>query len=121
MGHENAPTQRKELIKMIKRNASYHISEDRIDRACFIMQTVGLGEIIKEVRCEDERGRISWQCLTDTGVLLVLNEQKTMAITLYIATQPKVSAMYKGNTPSWVLKMVRKNKVYAEMQNKFKA
>ena len=82
---------------MIKRNASYHISEDRIDRACFIMQTVGLGEIIKEVRCEDERGRISWQCLTDTGVLLVLNEQKTMAITLYIATQPKVSAMYKGN------------------------
>ena len=103
---------------MIKRNASYHISEDRLDRAVYIMQTVGLGEIIKEQRCVDTQGRVSWQCLTDTGVLLVLNEQKTMAITLYIATQPKVSAMYKGNTPSWVLKMVRKNREYAEMQNK---
>ena len=103
---------------MLKRNASYHISEDRLDRAVYIMQTVGLGEIIKEVRCVDTQGRVSWQCLTDTGVLLVLNEQKTMAITLYIATQPKVSAMYKGNTPSWVLKMVRKNREYAEMQNK---
>ena len=103
---------------MIKRNASYHISEDRLDRAVYIMQTVGLGEIIKEQRCVDAQGRVSWQCLTDTGVLLVLNEQKTMAITLYIATQPKVSAMYKGNTPSWVLKMVRKNREYAEMQNK---
>ena len=103
---------------MVKRNISYHISEDRLDRAVYIMQTVGLGEIIKEQRCVDTQGRVSWQCLTDTGVLLVLNEQKTMAITLYIATQPKVSAMYKGNTPSWVLKMVRKNREYAEMQNK---
>ena len=103
---------------MIKRNASYHISEERLDRACFIMQTVGLGEIIKEQKCYDEKGRVSWQCQTDTGVLLVLNEDKTMAITLYIATQPKVSAMYKGNTPSWVIKMIKKNAKYAEMQNK---
>ena len=103
---------------MIRRNASYHISEERLDRACFIMQTVGIGEIIKEVRCVDDRNRVSWQCLTDTGVLLVLNEQKTMAITLYIATQPKVSAMYKGNTPSWVIKLIKKNAKYAEMQNK---
>ena len=103
---------------MIKRNASYHISEERLDRACYIMQTVGIGEIIKEVRCTDEKGRVSWQCLTDTGVLLVLNEQKDMAITLYIATQPKVSAMYKGNTPSWVIKLIKKNAKYAEMQNK---
>ena len=103
---------------MIKRNASYHISEDRLDRAVYIMTTIGLGEIIKEQRCVDTQGRVSWQCLTDTGVLLVLNEQKTIAITLYIATQPKVSAMYQGNTPSWVLKMVRKNREYAEMQNK---
>ena len=103
---------------MIKRNASYHISEDRLDRAVYIMTTIGLGEIIKEQRNVDTHGRVSWQCLTDTGVILVLNEQKTMAVTLYIATQPKVSAMYKGNTPSWVLKMVRKNAQYAEMQNK---
>ena len=103
---------------MLKRNCTYHISEERIDRAMYIMQTIGIGDPIKEEHCVDERGRTSWQCLTNTGVILVLNEEKTVVITLYIATQPKVSAMYKGNTPSWVLKMVRKNKQYAEMQNK---
>ena len=103
---------------MLKRNITYHISEDRIDRACYIMQTIGIGEVIKEERCVDEKGRISWQCLTNTGVILILSEDKKVAITLYIASQPKVSAMYKGNTPSWVINMVRKNRKYAEEQNK---
>ena len=40
----------------IKRNITYHISEDRIDRAYYIMETVGIGEIIKEQRCFDEKG-----------------------------------------------------------------
>jgi hypothetical protein len=102
----------------IKRNITYHISEDRLDRACYIMQTIGIGEIVKEEKCFDEKGRTSWQCLTDTGVLLVLDEKKEIVITLYIATQAKVSAMYKGKTPSWMFKIVRKNKVYQEMQNK---
>ena len=102
----------------IKRNCTYHISEDRLDRACYIMQTVGIGEIVKEERCIQEDGRISWQCLTDTGVILVLSEDRKVAITLYIASQAKVSAMYKGNTPSWMFKVVKKNKVYQEMQNK---
>lgn len=103
---------------MVKRNITYHISEDRLDRACYIMQTVGIGEIVKEERCIQEDGRISWQCLTDTGVILVLSEDRKVAITLYIASQAKVSAMYKGNTPSWMFKVVKKNKVYQEMQNK---
>jgi hypothetical protein len=102
----------------IKRNITYHISEDRLDRACFIMQTVGIGEIVKEERCIQEDGRISWQCLTNTGVILVMSEDRKIVITLYIASQAKVSAMYKGNTPSWMFKVVKKNKVYQEMQNK---
>ena len=103
---------------MLKRNCSYHISEDRIDRAMYIMETVGIGEIIKEVRQVDEKGRVSWQCLTNTGVILVLSEDKKICITLYIASQPKVSAMYQGKTPSWVFNKVRKNRQYAEQQNK---
>ena len=102
----------------IKRNITYHISEDRLDRACYIMQTIGIGEIVKEERCVQEDGRISWQCLTNTGVILVLSEDRKVAITLYIASQAKVSAMYKGNTPSWMFKIVKKNKVHQEMQNK---
>lgn len=106
------------MEKLLKRNCTYHISADRLDRATYIMTTIGIGEIIKEQRCVDEKGRVSWQCLTNTGVILVLNEPKTLAITLYIATQPKVSAMYQGKTPSWVLAKIRKNRQYAEMQNK---
>lgn len=103
---------------MMERNCSYHISKDRIPRALYIMDTVGLGKIIKEVRQVDEQGRVSWQCLTDTGVILVMSEDKKICVTLYIATQPKVSAMYQGKTPSWVINKVRKNRQYAEQQNK---
>jgi hypothetical protein len=103
---------------MLKRNISYHISEDRLDRACYIMTTIGMGEIIKEVHGVDEQGRGFWKCFTDTGVMLIFNERKERVVTLYIASQPQVSAMYQGNTPSWILKMVKKNRVYAEMQNK---
>jgi hypothetical protein len=106
------------VMSMLKRNITYHISEERVDRACYIMQTIGIGEVIKEVRCVQEDGRVSWQCLTNTGVILVLSEDKKICITLYIATQPKVSAMYQGKTPSWVFNMVRKNRKYAEEQNK---
>ena len=103
---------------MLKRNISYHISEDRLDRACYIMTTIGMGEVIKETHGVDEHGRGFWKSFTDTGVMLIFNEDKTRVVTLYIASQPQVSALYQGNTPSWVLKMVKKNKVYAEMQNK---
>ena len=105
---------------MLERNCSYHISKDRIPRAMYIMDTVGLGEIIKEVRQVDEKGRVSWQCLTNTGVILVMSEDKKICVTLYIATQPKVSAMYQGKTPSWVINKIRKNRKYAEEQNKVK-
>jgi len=103
---------------MMKRNCTYHISEDRLDRATYIMTTIGIGNIIKEQRCVDEKGRVSWQCLTNTGVILVLSEDRKVCITLYVAQQPKVSAMYEGKTPSWVINMVKKNRKYAEEQNK---
>ena len=103
---------------MMERNITYHISEDRIDRAVFIMQTIGIGKIIKEVRQVDEKGRVGWQCLTDTGVLMVLSEDKKKVITVYIASQPKVSAMYQGKTPSWLIAKVRNNRKYAEQQNR---
>lgn len=82
---------------------------------------MGIGtRIIKEVRQIDEDGKVSWQCLTDTGILVALSEDRKILITMYVATQPKVSAMFEGNTPGWVLRMVKKNKVHAKMQNRVK-
>lgn len=103
---------------MIKRNISYHISEDRLDRACYIMQTIGIGEVIKEQHGIDEKGRGFWRSFTNTGVMLIMNEQKTQVVTLYIADQKQVSSLYQGKTPSWIFAMERKNVKYAKMQNK---
>lgn len=104
---------------MMKKNITQHMSLDRSDRAIYILSTIGMGDhIIKEQRCVDDKGRVSWQCLTNTGVLLVMDERKEIIITMYIASQPKVSAMYEGKTPSWVFNIVRKNRKHAEMQNK---
>ena len=103
---------------MLKRNISYHISEDRLDRACYIMQTIGIGDIIKEQRGIDEQGRVYWRCFTNTGVMLIMNADKSRVVTLYIAEQKQVSSIYQGNTPSWVFALVRKNMKYAKEQNK---
>jgi hypothetical protein len=103
---------------MIQRNISYHISEDRLDRACYIMQTIGIGDIIKEQKGTDEKGRIYWRCFTNTGVMLIFNEDKTKMVTLYIASQEQVSSIYQGKTPSWVFALVKKNAYYAKNQNK---
>jgi hypothetical protein len=102
---------------MLKRNISYHISNDRLDRACYIMQTIGIGEVIKEAPGIDERGRAYWRCFTNTGVMLIMNEAKTQVITLYIASQQQVSSIYRGQTPSWVFAMVKKNVKHAKLQN----
>ena len=85
---------------MLKRNISYHISEDRLDRACYIMTTIGLGEIVKEREAIDEKGRLGYKCVTDTGVIVVLNW------------------VYNGKVPSWMFKVVKKNAVHIIAQNK---
>lgn len=103
---------------MLKRNISYHISEDRLDRACYIMQTIGIGEVIKEEHRVDEQGRPHWRCFTNTGVMLIMNADKSRVVTLYIAEQKQVSSIYQGHTPSWVFALVRKNMKYAKEQNK---
>lgn len=103
---------------MMKRNISYHISEDRLERAAYILTTVGMGEIVQERSKVDPQGRTSILCLTNTGVILVFNATKTKMITLYIADQKQVSWVCRGNTPNWLFKVVKKNLPYAKEQNK---
>lgn len=105
---------------MIQRNISYHISEDRLDRACYIMTTVGMGEIVKERRCVDEYGRIAYKCLTDTGVMLIYNADRSRIVTLYIATQQQTAWMFEGKAPSWILRVVKKNRHHIIGQNNAK-
>lgn len=103
---------------MMERNCTKHIAIDRPDRTAYILINVGLGRIIKERKRIDEEGKISYECLTSTGVIRILDATKKITITCYVASVDKVCAMYEGNTPSWVLAKARKNKHHAEMQNK---
>ena len=103
---------------MLKRNITYHISEDRIDRACDIITTIGLGEVVKERRAIDTQGRLSFKCVTDTGVMLIFNADKTKVVTLFIPDLHQVSWVYEGNTPSWLLKVVKKNRVHRERHHR---
>jgi hypothetical protein len=82
------------------------------------MTTVGIGDVIKEQRGIDEKGRLYWRCFTNTGVMLIMNADKSRVVTLYIAEQKQVSSVYEGKTPSWVFALVRKNMRYAKEQNK---
>ena len=102
---------------MLKRNITYHISEDRLDRACYIMTTVGLGEMVKEVYGVDEKGRPFWKCVSDTGVISIYNGNRTRLITLYIATPGQITALYGGSPPSWLMKRAKKNKTHILAQN----
>ena len=100
----------------IKRNLSYHISEDRLDRAAFITMSIGIGEIVKEKYCVDEQGRPAWKCMTDTGVILILNGRRDKVVTLYIATLTQLSWMYDGNAPYNMYHTVQKNKRLIALQ-----
>ncbi len=97
-----------------------HLRYERTDRAVYILLNVGIGDVIKEEKSISPNGKVSYQCLTDTGVLLVVDETKTVCITMYVATQPKGSALYKGNTTGWVIRMVKKNKQHAKLQNEMR-
>jgi hypothetical protein len=105
---------------MIQRNITYHISEDRLNRACYIMTTVGMGEVVKERRCVDEYGRTAYKCLTDTGVMLIYNADRSRVVTLYIATQQQIAWMFEGKTPGWLLRVVKKNRPHIIGQNNAK-
>lgn len=100
----------------IKRNISYHISEDRLDRATFIASTLTFGEIVRERYCIDEQGRPAWKCLTDTGVILVFNGKRDKVVTLYIATIAQASWICEGNCPYSIFRIVQKNQKIVHLQ-----
>ena len=54
---------------------SRHLRNDRADRVNFILNTVGFGKIVKMVSAGRD-GRAAWRGITNTGVMIVTDEQK---------------------------------------------
>ena len=91
---------------------STHFINDRQGRKETIDRIIcgNWGQVMKE-----EYIKGAYRCLTDTGLMFILNDSKTIIITYYFATCQHVQEMYRYQAPKNILKKIRDN------QRKFKA
>ena len=83
---------------------SQHAYIDRADRIAIIDRHVGWGQIVKETYHNQ-----TYHCLTDTGVLLVIDDRKETIITLYLIDRRALRIMYNGNPPQYLINKVNRN------------
>ena len=66
---------------------SAHMTEDRMERYIKIQMNTGIGEPVVELKAW-KKGR--WLYITDTGVAVVVDDDKTILITMYYLTPEEV-------------------------------
>lgn len=93
----------------IKKNCSIHITKDRLPRANYIIEKIGFGNVIAEREWVDTTGRPCIRQLTDTGIIIVLDTNREMVITLFAATVLQIKAMYFGKISNWLYRLAKKN------------
>lgn len=100
-----------------------HFREDRMDRAVYIAQTVGFGEIVLSVVDENRHNLFE---LYESGacVIRALSEEAEI-ITMYIATLEQVNRLYRianRRTPTFMVNKAKHNthKKYIQNQPKGK-
>lgn len=93
----------------IKKNCSNHLITERWDRVEYIIDHIGIGEVIAEREWRDTKGTPCIRQLTTTGVIIVRDVSKTKVVTMWTANILQVKAMYFGKIPNWMYKIVVKN------------
>lgn len=83
---------------------SYHAYNDRADRIALVDKYVGWGQIVKEAYYNQ-----AYHCLTDTGVVLVVDDARTTIITLYMVDRRRLHLFYKSGAPQYLLSKVKYN------------
>lgn len=96
---------------------SNHFRNHRADRITYINNTVGFGEeIVIEYKYTNKR-----ECITNTGVCLVMALEENFVITAYIAQFSKVYALCRSlgmdKIPDKLWATVKGNAHHWEMQN----
>ena len=111
----------------MKTNMTFHARVERDNRLEFIIDTVGIGEVICETnRPDDSYGKPVKMRLTDTGVIIVTSQENKI-ITAYIATISEAIGVYREATtrhelPSGLYKKIRQNeKLYTKNGKTIKA
>ena len=85
---------------------TYHSRVQRADRIRHIIEEIGIGQVVKE----QYRGG-KFICITDTGITIIKSEDKLKIITMYVATQRELVAVYGGQkkVPNFLKKKVDHN------------
>jgi hypothetical protein len=90
---------------MFKVQMTKHATQERMDRLVKIALTLGWGEIL--LKSPKENGT-KMECITSTGVLMIMNKDCDTLITAFVPSIDKVTAVYKncGQTVPKTLKQV---------------
>ena len=98
---------------------TYHCEVQRADRVKHIIDTIGLGQVVREkyIHTAEQirKGQAGkYLCITDTGIMLVKTEDKLKIITMYVATYRELVAIYGGQNkiPKYLHKRVDRNQSY---------
>ena len=86
---------------------SFHAYNDRADRIATIDNHIGWGQIVKEKYYKN-----AYHCLTDTGVILIVDDSRKTILTLYMADRRALQAFYAGNAPQYLVNKVKSNIVH---------
>ena len=88
-----------------------HFRDERADRATYIAQTIGFGDIIHSVECY-HFNTYQIRQLTETGVMIIRSPSNEI-ITMFIAKPDQVKSYYMmnnlGRVPQWLATKVKKN------------
>lgn len=83
---------------------SFHAYNDRADRIATVDNHIGWGQIVKEKYYKN-----TYHCLTDTGVILIVDDSRSIILTLYVADRHSLQKFYAGNAPQYLVKKVKYN------------
>ena len=94
---------------------SYHCRVERKDRVQHIIDTIGLGQVVKE-----QFARERYICITDTGVTIIKSADKTKVITMYVTTYRELVSVYGGQKkiPPYLKKKVDRNQTFYTKEGK---
>lgn len=91
---------------MKKYDMTHHAQVDRLNRLSQCIETIGVGEILKQ-KIDTERQTITQ--VTSTGLILVVGLKSGKLVTGYMGTVSQIAYLYNGHTPTSLLRKVKEN------------
>lgn len=89
-----------------------HFRDERADRATYIAQTIGFGEVIRTAEIYHANGLVEIRQITETGVQISRGVDGRL-ITMFIMRKQQIYRLYKtngwGNPPHWLITKAEKN------------